>query len=106
MKKIIYIILAILILFIGIISIKKNKKIQKIDNTESTHQYNNENIDNYYDEDECEIGNCEDSKKKENEVLEANPSIHPSWDKNNDGINDCEKEGICDHSIDYTQPRK
>lgn len=31
--------------------------------------------------------------------------MHSSWDVDNDGINDCEKEGSCDHSIDYTQPR-
>jgi hypothetical protein len=31
--------------------------------------------------------------------------MHPSWDKNKDGINDCEEEGICDHTIDYTKPR-
>lgn len=31
--------------------------------------------------------------------------MHPSWDRNNDGINDCEDDGSCDDSIDYTQPR-
>jgi len=31
--------------------------------------------------------------------------MHPSWDKNNDGINDCEDDGSCDDSIDYTKPR-
>ncbi|AFU98232.1 lysozyme inhibitor LprI family protein [Simiduia agarivorans] len=31
--------------------------------------------------------------------------MHPSWDLNGDGINDCETDGSCDHSVDYTQPR-
>lgn len=33
------------------------------------------------------------------------PRFHPSWDANGDGVNDCEKEDSCDHSIDYTLPR-
>jgi len=32
--------------------------------------------------------------------------LHPSWDKNKDGLNDCEDDGSCDHMIDYSQPRK
>lgn len=32
--------------------------------------------------------------------------MHESWDKNLDGINDCEAEGSCDHTIDYTKERK
>ncbi|AXK41634.1 hypothetical protein [Erythrobacter aureus] len=32
------------------------------------------------------------------------PTMHPSWDKDGDGLNDCEKDGICDDSVDYTQP--
>ena len=31
--------------------------------------------------------------------------MHSSWDKNEDGINDCELDGSCDHSIDYSIPR-
>lgn len=31
--------------------------------------------------------------------------MHPSWDRNHDGVNDCEDEGSCDHSINYTEPR-
>lgn len=31
--------------------------------------------------------------------------MHPSWDADNNGVNDCETNGSCDHSIDYTQPR-
>jgi hypothetical protein len=31
--------------------------------------------------------------------------MHPSWDLNLDGMNDCEDEGSCDHSINYTEPR-
>ncbi|WP_404341820.1 hypothetical protein [Pseudoalteromonas mariniglutinosa] len=33
-------------------------------------------------------------------------SMHPSWDADGDGINDCENDGSCDHTTDYTQPRK
>ncbi|MBT1063173.1 cupin domain-containing protein [Bowmanella sp. Y26] len=35
----------------------------------------------------------------------ATPVMHPSWDSNNDGINDCEDDGSCDHSVDYSKPR-
>lgn len=31
--------------------------------------------------------------------------MHPSWDADGDGINDCEKDGSCDHTIDYTQAK-
>lgn len=31
--------------------------------------------------------------------------MHPSWDQNNDGINDCEEDGTCDDSVDYTKGR-
>lgn len=30
--------------------------------------------------------------------------MHSSWDKNNDGINDCEADGSCDHTINYSKP--
>lgn len=36
----------------------------------------------------------------------ADVKMHPSWDKDEDGINDCEKDGTCDHTIDYTLPKK
>ena len=32
--------------------------------------------------------------------------MHHSWDINSDGINDCEENGSCDHTIDYTAPKK
>lgn len=32
-------------------------------------------------------------------------TMHPTWDANNDGINDCEDDGSCDHTKDYTKPR-
>lgn len=32
-------------------------------------------------------------------------TMHPSWDANNDGVNDCEQDGSCDHSVDYTIAR-
>lgn len=31
--------------------------------------------------------------------------MHPSWDADHNGINDCETNGSCDHTIDYSQPR-
>ncbi len=32
--------------------------------------------------------------------------MHSSWDADNDGINDCEKNGTCDDSVDYTLPKQ
>ena len=32
--------------------------------------------------------------------------MHPSWDLDKDGINDCEKDGSCDHTVNYTLPRR
>ena len=34
-----------------------------------------------------------------------NQHMHPSWDADKNGVNDCETNGSCDHTIDYTQPR-
>lgn len=31
--------------------------------------------------------------------------MHDSWDKNSDGINDCESDGSCDHTVNYSLPR-
>lgn len=31
--------------------------------------------------------------------------MHSSWDANNDGSNDCELDGSCDHTINYSLPR-
>jgi len=31
--------------------------------------------------------------------------MHSSWDKNQDGINDCEDDGSCDHTVDYSKVR-
>jgi hypothetical protein len=39
-------------------------------------------------------------------VEEKIQSMHPSWDIDQNGINDCEKEGICDNTFDYSQPRE
>lgn len=33
-------------------------------------------------------------------------SMHSSWDIDKDGINDCENDGTCDHTVDYSKPRK
>ena len=35
----------------------------------------------------------------------APKTMHPSWDVNKDGINDCENDGTCDGSVDYSLPR-
>lgn len=32
-------------------------------------------------------------------------TMHPSWDKDGNGVNDCENEGSCDHTTDYTKAR-
>jgi len=39
------------------------------------------------------------------QYTESKASMHPSWDTNEDGINDCEQEGSCDDTVDYTQSR-
>ena len=31
--------------------------------------------------------------------------MHFSWNLCNDGLNDCEKDGMCDHTVNYSQPR-
>jgi len=31
--------------------------------------------------------------------------MHPSWDTNNDGINDCASDGSCNANSDYMSPR-
>jgi len=31
--------------------------------------------------------------------------LHHSWNRDQDGLNDCEKEGRCDHTVDYTKPK-
>ncbi|WP_022942438.1 hypothetical protein [Psychromonas hadalis] len=31
--------------------------------------------------------------------------MHSSWDANGDGGNDCELDGSCDHTVDYSLPR-
>lgn len=36
----------------------------------------------------------------------AAKTMHPSWDLDQNGINDCENDGRCDHSVDYSQPRQ
>ncbi len=32
--------------------------------------------------------------------------MHSSWDADKDGVNDCEKDGTCDHTVDYSRPRR
>jgi len=39
------------------------------------------------------------------ELLNHASSVHPTWDRNNDGRNDCEDDGTCDDSVDYSKPR-
>lgn len=39
------------------------------------------------------------------EKPECLDSMDPSWDANQDGLNDCELDDTCDDSVDYTQPR-
>jgi len=35
----------------------------------------------------------------------APKTMHPSWDVDKDGVNDCEKDGTCDDSVNYSLPR-
>lgn len=42
----------------------------------------------------------------EKEITSMNmKSIHYTWDMNEDGLNDCESDGSCDDSVDYSIPR-
>jgi uncharacterized protein len=36
---------------------------------------------------------------------EQSTDIHPSWDSDGDGVNDCEIDGSCDHTVDYRLAR-
>jgi len=38
-------------------------------------------------------------------VAPAPKTMHPSWDVDKDGVNDCEKDGTCDDSVNYSLPR-
>ena len=33
-------------------------------------------------------------------------TMHPSWDADGDGVNDCENDGSCDHTVDYARRRR
>ena len=58
---------------------------------------------------QVETGNdmtAEQPASKADSPQESPPKMHPSWDQNRDGINDCEDDGSCDHTVDYSKPRK
>lgn len=42
--------------------------------------------------------------REENKHTSPDP-IHYTWDMNEDGLNDCEVDGSCDHMQDYSIPR-
>jgi hypothetical protein len=46
----------------------------------------------------------ENNADKEIDPTQIN-GLHPSWDVDNNGLNDCENDGSCDHTVDYTKPR-
>jgi uncharacterized protein len=57
---------------------------------------------------------CEKQTQSQPETAAVTPEIiasapekkmHPSWDKDGNGINDCENDDSCDHTVDYTQAR-
>jgi len=50
-------------------------------------------------------GNAEIYNKSILSDRSNNKSLHYTWDMNEDGINDCEKDGLCDHTVDYSIPR-
>lgn len=39
-------------------------------------------------------------------TISTSTKMHPSWDADKDGINDCENDGSCDHTVDYSLPRE
>ena len=39
-------------------------------------------------------------------TISTDKKMHLSWDVDKDGVNDCEKDGSCDHTVDYSLPRK
>ncbi|WP_019613115.1 hypothetical protein [Psychromonas ossibalaenae] len=45
------------------------------------------------------------SQQNEEAKFKQVKRMHSSWDKNRDGINDCESEGSCDHTVDYSKAR-
>jgi uncharacterized protein len=47
-----------------------------------------------------------DLKAQSQNPVVPGSSMHSSWDLDGDSINDCELDGTCDHTIDYSQPRK
>jgi len=60
--------------------------------------------------------NAEKSKKESSDLMifdeitqatqaPAPKGMHPSWDVDKDGVNDCEKDGTCDDSVNYSLPR-
>lgn len=49
--------------------------------------------------------NTENSRETTMIMKETKPSMHASWDVDGDGINDCEKEGTCDHTVNYSLPK-
>ena len=42
----------------------------------------------------------------EDPKFKVHRKMHPSWDRDKDGINDCEDDGSCDHTVDYTKARE
>ena len=44
-----------------------------------------------------------DPKDDKNASFRRITTMHETWDVDHDGINDCEKEGSCDHTVDYSQ---
>jgi len=47
----------------------------------------------------------QDAFPQEKKGIDQQKEMHPSWDNDGDGINDCEKDGTCDHTVDYSLPR-
>ncbi len=59
----------------------------------------------YASEDDARAAGLPDAAFGATYCPEYTAGMHPSWDKDQDGINDCEKEGICDDSVNYSLPR-
>lgn len=52
------------------------------------------------------VNSNEKAIENSSESNSSTTKFDPSWDADGDGINDCEKDGTCDDSVDYSMPRQ
>jgi len=46
-----------------------------------------------------------DPKDDKNATFRRITAVHESWDLDHDGVNDCEQQGNCDHTVDYSKAK-